>query len=105
MEVNFPPERTDLRCAVCRQKNTFHCEHDTPYRDIYLGMYDEDSSGPSLVHSQRLKEEAKTREHNGTNQKRPVKSNTGAQNQQGKTPDNIVHENPENNTSKSCTIL
>ena len=32
--------RNDFRCAVCRQKNAFHCEHDTPYRDQYLGTYE-----------------------------------------------------------------
>lgn len=29
--------RTDFRCAICRRKNTFHCEHDTPIRDQFLG--------------------------------------------------------------------
>lgn len=32
--------RDDFRCAVCRRKSAFHCEHDTPYRDELLGTYD-----------------------------------------------------------------
>ena len=30
------PRRTDFRCALCRQKKVFRCEHDTPYRDEFL---------------------------------------------------------------------
>ncbi|CAF1355848.1 unnamed protein product [Rotaria sordida] len=30
----------DLRCGICRQKGIFYCEHDTPYRDQYLGTFD-----------------------------------------------------------------
>jgi hypothetical protein len=33
------PVRDDFRCSLCRQKNAFHCEHDTPYRDQLLGSY------------------------------------------------------------------
>jgi hypothetical protein len=33
--------RDDFRCSVCRQKNAFHCEHDTPYRDQLLGTYNQ----------------------------------------------------------------
>lgn len=28
--------RDDYRCLMCRQKDVFHCEHDTPYRDRFL---------------------------------------------------------------------
>lgn len=28
--------RGDYRCLICRQKDVFHCEHDTPYRDRFL---------------------------------------------------------------------
>jgi hypothetical protein len=37
-----PAVREDFRCGLCRQKNVFHCEHDTPYRDRYLGAYDQE---------------------------------------------------------------
>ena len=33
--------RDDFRCSLCRQKNAFHCEHDTPYRDHILGTYNQ----------------------------------------------------------------
>ena len=36
------PVRDDFRCSLCRQKNAFHCEHDTPYRDQLLGSYDQE---------------------------------------------------------------
>ena len=34
--------REDFRCLLCRQRNVFHCEHDTPYRDQYLGATDQE---------------------------------------------------------------
>lgn len=36
----LPVLRDDFRCSLCRQKNAFHCEHDTPYRDQLIGSYD-----------------------------------------------------------------
>ena len=39
----LPAVRDDFRCSLCRQKNTFHCEHDTPYRDQLLGTYDQEN--------------------------------------------------------------
>jgi hypothetical protein len=100
--------RYDFRCNICRQKSVFHCEHDTPYRDQYLGISDENTSGPSLINSQRLKNETKTIENNGINQKRQGKSNAAgdhAHNQQDKKHENKIDANPENKPTKSCTIL
>ncbi|CAF1027600.1 unnamed protein product, partial [Didymodactylos carnosus] len=37
---NNLPIREDFRCAICRQKHVFRCEHDTKYRDQILGTYD-----------------------------------------------------------------
>ena len=34
--------RGDFRCSLCQQRNVFHCEHDTPYRDQYLGSTDQE---------------------------------------------------------------
>ncbi|CAF1590216.1 unnamed protein product, partial [Didymodactylos carnosus] len=49
---NNLPIREDFRCALCRQKNVFHCEHDTKYRDQILGTYD--PSIPSSTQSDQL---------------------------------------------------
>lgn len=32
--------RDDFRCAICRRKRAFQCEHNTPYRDEFLGIDD-----------------------------------------------------------------
>ncbi len=39
MNTDYTQTRTDFRCVLCRRMNAFHCEHDTPYRDRYLGTY------------------------------------------------------------------
>jgi hypothetical protein len=113
MEDNSSAMRYDFRCNLCRVKNVFHCEHDTPYRDQFLGIYDENLSGPGLANNQKLKNEPKTTQNNGVKQQQQGKSNAGAQNQQGKkhenktnaNPDNKTHTNAENKPAKSCTIL
>ncbi|CAF1114437.1 unnamed protein product [Rotaria magnacalcarata] len=51
--------RDDFRCSLCVQKHTFHCEHDTPYRDQLLGSYD--SSKPHSVSSNSRREPRRTR--------------------------------------------
>ena len=115
MEDNSPMMRYDFRCNLCRIKNVFHCEHDTPYRDQFLGLQDENTSGPNSVNNQKTK----TTQNNGVNQKQQQqqqpppkgKSNAGdhTQNQQSKKRENkpsAKHEaHAENKPAKSCTIL
>jgi len=40
--------RSDYRCSICRQKNVFNCEHNTPYRDQFLDTY-----GQEKLYNQR----------------------------------------------------
>ena len=60
MEVSSLPKRDDFRCGLCRQKGAFHCEHDTPYRDQYLKIYDETTSGAIPANGRISKNEMKT---------------------------------------------
>lgn len=47
--------RDDLRCTLCRQRDAFHCEHDTPYRDIYLGIFDPKLPRNIVINTERSK--------------------------------------------------
>lgn len=49
--------RDDFRCSLCRQKNTFHCEHDTPYRDQLLGTYDQEKGYHIQSHKPRVSDQ------------------------------------------------
>jgi hypothetical protein len=59
MDANHLQTRGDFRCAVCRDKACFHCEHDTPYRDIYLGTYDDTTPRNYVINTERSKSEHK----------------------------------------------
>lgn len=89
MDVNHTPVRVDLRCALCQQKSAFVCEHDTPYRDQYLGIFDSNAPRDILINRQGSKNEPKTHDNSisngGMNTGRQVNSNAGggdAQHQQ-----------------------
>lgn len=117
------PTRNDFRCEVCRQKSVFHCEHDTPYRDQYLGTSEENFSRRTPNSSRRSVDTNRTSKTDNrpmnTNNDRTGKMDTnrstngrvgGVQYQQGQRP-NPAQTNPpvkaqeQNSKSKSCVIL
>jgi hypothetical protein len=118
MSADYPPTRDDFRCFVCRNKEVFHCEHDTPYRDQYLGTFNANSPRNTLIIRPRTTSESKnvnSKSNGGTNPSRQIKSNVGARNQKNKkldqknTADNEADQTPEEDEetpkSKSCVIL
>ncbi len=121
----FAPVRDDFRCSLCRQKNTFHCEHDTPYRDQLLGTYDQEK--PYMISSNSRRESNRTRSHTNnynnppTNHRtqntptgRDMKSHADPRYEQGRRPDNsasptpnqyYTEKNEQKKKNKSCVIL
>ncbi|CAF2510389.1 unnamed protein product [Rotaria sp. Silwood2] len=107
--ASYSDARGDFRCGLCRQKGAFHCEHDTPYRDIYLGTFD-----PNLLRNISINAEKPkngTRMHNNLTSN-SMHSNAGAQYQQGKRLNNTsppnkntMKQTEQDKKSKSCTIL
>jgi hypothetical protein len=55
MATDHLQTRGDFRCALCRDKGCFHCEHDTPYRDQYLGTYDANTPANHRMNTRRAK--------------------------------------------------
>lgn len=118
-----PSVRDDFRCEPCRQKNAFHCEHDTPYRDQLLGTYDQDKSQFVPANSRRETQRMNSSKKNSAgNQTRPTanrqstKQNNGAQNPPARRPMsddpfmnpnyNANYQKPQKEKkSKGCTIL
>jgi hypothetical protein len=87
--------RDDFRCSLCRQKNAFHCEHDTPYRDQLLGTYDQVK--PHMSASSSRRETHRTGSHvsnntsltsHNTTRKISTAHNADVRYQQGKIPEN-----------------
>lgn len=120
MDVNYSQTRNDFRCGLCRQKNAFHCEHDTPYRDQYLGGYDSNTPRASLESSRRSRSENRKTDHSihndGTHTQRQGNSNAaGVRYEQNKTLNKTNGDNHHVNQSsktnkqkqksKSCAIL
>jgi hypothetical protein len=123
----LPGVRDDFRCSLCRQKNTFHCEHDTPYRDQLLGTYDQEKPHIATTNSRRTSQRIGSHNNNSNNHStrnndmhnahtgRNANSNSDARHQQGKRPDNnpvlITNANGSTGTyeqkkkNKSCVIL
>ncbi|CAF0942807.1 unnamed protein product [Rotaria sp. Silwood1] len=107
--ASYSDTREDFRCGLCRQKGAFHCEHDTPYRDIYLGTYDPKALRDIVIKTEKPKNETRMHHNltsNGTH------SNTGDQYQQSRQLKNTIPANrsptkkiEQNQKSKSCTIL
>ncbi|CAF3364411.1 unnamed protein product [Rotaria socialis] len=86
--------RDDFRCSLCQQKNTFHCEHDTPYRDQLLGSYD--SSKPHSVSSISRRELQRTR---------PSKTTSASANTRHATPgQSSTSKSKSKSKSKSHSI-
>lgn len=52
--------REDLRCGICRQKKIFVCEHDTPYRDQFLGMFNARTPRDHQIAEPNLEKKNKT---------------------------------------------
>jgi hypothetical protein len=119
----FAPVRDDFRCGVCRQKNVFHCEHDTPYRDRYLGAYEQEKPYMASTNSQR--ESHHSGSHNNknhstnsngtqnTNNGRNVNAIVNSKYQPGNKSDNHSSANAngslttdeQKKKNKSCVIL
>ncbi|CAF0925973.1 unnamed protein product [Rotaria sordida] len=102
-------DREDFRCGVCRQKGAFHCEHDTPYRDIYLGTFDPKELRNIVINTEKPKNRSKTYDNSTSN---GINSNTNVQYQQSKqfkttstTNQNATKNIEQDKKSKSCTIL
>jgi uncharacterized cupredoxin-like copper-binding protein len=118
--MNFSQTRGDFRCGICQQKNVFHCEHDTPYRDQYLGTNDPNTSRTHMNSSRQstthvgMHNNHSSKNNNGLHTERNVNSKAGAQ---GQKSDKTTVDNHNNNTngssktfepnkkSKSCVIL
>jgi len=125
----LPPVRDDFRCSLCRQKNTFHCEHDTPYRDQLLGTYEQEKSymmsrnsrrdvQPAGLHNNNNKP-TNNRKIQNINIERNINSNARTQYQQVRRPENDSLSSPDPNPNlngsirtneqpkknKSCVIL
>lgn len=67
---SYSAVRDDFRCSLCRQKNTFHCEHDTPYRDQLLGTYEQEKPSTISTHGRRESHRSRSQEnkyHNSSN--------------------------------------
>jgi hypothetical protein len=118
MSTDYPPTRDDFRCFVCRNKEAFHCEHDTPYRDQYLGTFNASSPRNTIIIRPKTTSASgnvNSKSNGGTNPNRQIKSNVGARNQKNKkldqktTADNEADQTPEEDEetpkSKSCVIL
>ena len=89
-------ERSDLRCSLCRQKNAFHCEHNTPYRDQFLDGY-----GQEKPHNQRDSHRKSSNTNNYpvvNNRTHDIDSNADVRYQQGRRSDHNTF--PNSNGSK-----
>jgi hypothetical protein len=117
MSASYPETRSDFRCLLCRRQNVFHCEHDTPYRDRYLGTYDSNTSQNHNNHSRKSKNE-NTIHYNATNNggstaRQQVNTNNAVQYQQEQTFDTRTNINTNGSSktfvqkkkSRSCVIL
>jgi hypothetical protein len=122
--AGLAPVRDDFRCSLCRQKNVFHCEHDTPYRDQLLGMYGQEKPHMTSANSRRQHHQRGSYNNNynnltnnynmqHTNTERYRNSNTTAQYQQdgrheksslSNTNTSYVTTNQQKK-NKSCVIL
>jgi len=74
------PVRDDFRCSLCRRKNAFHCEHDTPYRDQLLGSYDQEKPYMGSKNSRRdphLKPSSNSYYNDSTSNNNMQHKNTG----------------------------
>ncbi|CAF1350926.1 unnamed protein product [Rotaria magnacalcarata] len=69
--------RGDSRCGICRQKGIFKCEHDTPYRDLYLGVFDPKTPRNMLINDE------KTKNSNGAHNEK-AKNSHGVHNEKAK---------------------
>ena len=116
MTANSFSVRDDFRCGLCRQKNAFHCEHDTPYRDQYLGVYDPSNPQSMPVNNRRAKSETATYKqpvsNGGINPERgrQVTNNRAAKYEQNQNMENITTTTttttPQTTQkAKSCVIL
>ncbi|CAF3463041.1 unnamed protein product [Rotaria socialis] len=108
--------RENNRCGICRQKGIFHCEHDTPYRDIYLGVFDPTAPRNILINTEKPKvsrgAQNNSASHGGENANQPANLNATGQLHHGKksrkpvatkkAPANTSEQNKE---KKGCTIL
>ena len=101
----LPSVRDDFRCSICRQKNAFHCEHDTPYRDQLLGLSDQANfritTGNSRRHSQRTdlsKNTSLDKQMQNTNTGQSVNASAGIRSRQDRKLDNkslpTINTNP-----------
>ena len=114
MSNHYPQTRSDFRCVLCQRKNVFHCEHDTPYRDRYLGAYDINSSQNHNNRSRKSKDDNRIHYNSTTNvgsttrqqinsndggstTRQQINTNDGVQYQQNQT----LHTRTSTNTSES----
>ena len=100
-----PGIRDDFRCLVCRQKSVFHCEHDTPYRDQYLSIVEE-----QIIQKPPRSPKRKTPKSNGnasipmTTESQTDRRKKNSLNQTANPQINVVKpQEPEK--KKSCVIL
>ncbi|CAF1459816.1 unnamed protein product [Adineta ricciae] len=93
--------RTDFRCAICQRKNVFHCEHDTPHRDRFLG-----ADIPETSRSFKMDDHIHIHENN-TRQR--VGSHTSTRHNQVSTYNTNTYQSSQtyqtNQKSKACVIL
>ncbi len=117
MDTDYHQTRTDFRCLLCRRKNAFHCEHDTPYRDRYLGTYTDPSQNHNH-HRRKSKNENSIHSNSintGGNTERQQFSSkdSGIRYQQYQTVHTGTNNYPKGSSktfvkekkSKSCVIL
>jgi len=98
-------ERQDYRCGVCQMKNVFHCEHDTPYRDQYLNMFDPKLPRNTFIDSKNSRKKQSSSSTSASGQHANYKSTdrnkkTTATN--GTTPST---DKDKQTKTKSCVIL
>ena len=110
-----PVMRDDYRCLICRQKDAFHCEHDTPYRDRFLDdkgrerRQSNNDTGPKPNPSNQRAQQNLT-----TNTKTATSNPAGARQATTRTqqPTAVANRNTPTNQkpndpkkTKSCVIL
>ncbi|CAF0944402.1 unnamed protein product [Adineta steineri] len=108
-------QQEDFRCAICRQKNVFHCEHNTPYRDQFRDTYvPERLHMMSTTNQREIQRTQPNYNYNATyNDDRNMNSNFDPRYSQSRRSDYNSYPNrnrsskshKKKKTKKSCVIL
>ncbi|UJR09231.1 hypothetical protein I4U23_013478 [Adineta vaga] len=108
MSTHYQQMRTDFRCAICQRKNVFHCEHDTPHRDRFLGA-DVPETFRMDDNPRRLSKTGNQIHNNENDTRQRVGSHTSARYHQEQRSDMNGYKSSQthqtNQKSKSCVIL